>query len=80
MLYWVYWFYLDIKMNWITNVLLQFAHLLLQMIERIINTCLVLILLAVLVYSVKGCYDLIGARECMDITPPDGWSSMCGVE
>ena len=48
--------------------------------DKLINCVLVLMLAAVILYSVKGCYDLMQARECMKVAPPDGWSVICGVE
>ena len=51
-----------------------------KVMDKLINCVLVLMLVAVILYSVKGCYNLVQARECMKVAPPDGWSVICGVE
>ena len=48
--------------------------------DTFLDRCLMLVILAVLLYSAKGCYDLSRARECMNVTPPESWSVDCGVE
>jgi len=45
-----------------------------------IDKCLMLIVLATVLYALYGYYDLAQARKCIQVTPPDGWSVICGFE